>query len=149
MSTRRALLLSAVAIGLAGCGGSEKQNGPPKISYGEETCTRCGMLITDERHAAALTGGSAGQLLFDDIGELVATVQETELDLRKVWVHSYDTKVWLDGISAYYVVDPSRYTPMGTGVVAFATNEAAATFLGSANGTVLTWSELLGSWTIE
>jgi hypothetical protein len=56
MIRRRSFLLGAVALGLGACGGDDKgdDDGPPKISYGTETCDRCNMVIGEERHASAL-----------------------------------------------------------------------------------------------
>jgi copper chaperone NosL len=148
--TRRALLLGAAGIGLAGCGGGDGDNdGPPDISYNRENCDRCGMLIAEPKHAAALVPDEGDELHFDDVGEMVAVAQEQGVDRTRVWVHDHDTGDWTDGLAAFYVVDPLRRTPMATGVVAFATREAAEVFGAENSASASSWSELLSSWTME
>lgn len=146
MITRRSWLLGCMCLGLAGCGGGSRDAGPPSISYGAEPCARCGMLISDERHAAALVASDGTSLLFDDTGELIITVQEEGLAGRQVWVHAYDSRAWLDGFSARYVIDPNRNTPMGTGVIAFASDSDASSWSAGSTSTVLSWTELLQTW---
>lgn len=145
MIRRRTLLLGSVAL-LAGCGGGGKSDGPPKISYGKVACARCGMIISEERYAAGLTGDDP--LIFDDTGEMIAIVQEKGLADRKVWVHDYDSKAWIDGTAASYAILTDRRTPMGTGVIAFKDRAAADAFVAQNPGSVMTWAEIQANWTI-
>jgi len=54
-----------ISILLAGC---QKDQGPPKIRYGEETCDHCRMIISEDRFAAAYRLNSGLVKKFDDIG---------------------------------------------------------------------------------
>ncbi|MEZ4563452.1 MAG: hypothetical protein R2853_12005 [Thermomicrobiales bacterium] len=69
---RRALVLSSplTPLFLGSCGGQTETRLPPKISYDRDTCTRCGMIISDERFAAALVAPDGSVQLFDDVGEV-------------------------------------------------------------------------------
>ncbi|MBX5445554.1 nitrous oxide reductase accessory protein NosL [Sphaerobacter sp.] len=138
------LLLGSVL--LVGCGGNDPDK-PPEIAYGRDTCARCGMIISEERHAAGLVDASGKQDVFDDAGEMVAFVQEHGLGDRRVWVHDFDSQEWIDGTTAFYVASPDATTPMGTGLVAFATRESAEAYSRDHAGTVMTWDEVLSSWT--
>ncbi len=149
MTSRRVFILGIVAFGLAGCGGDEKGDGTPKISYGKETCVRCGMLITEERHTAVIVEANSAELHFDDTGEMVATFQERAVADRTIWVHDFNSKEWIEGTQAYYVIDSQRKTPMATGVIAFGSKEEAIAFAGETTAPVLSWSELLTSWSIQ
>lgn len=139
------LLLASLL--LVGCGGSDGAEQPPAIAYGQDICSRCGMIISEERHAAGLVDASGEQDVFDDAGEMVAFVQEEGLGDRRVWVHDFESLEWIDGTTAYYVASPDTTTPMATGLVAFATREAAEAYSSQHAGTVMTWDEVLNSWT--
>jgi copper chaperone NosL len=147
MIDRRTLLLG-LAAALTACGEQRSANDPPKIAYGKDLCARCRMIISDERYAAGLVDPEGDQLTFDDIGEMIATVQGEGLQSRRVWVSDYESRAWVDGTQAWYAVSPSVMTPMGTGVTAFETREAAETFAAANEGTVMAWTEMLETWTI-
>ena len=148
---RRELLGWLVApIVLSGCGESAtRADAPPEINYGRDVCARCGMIISEERYAAGLVAQDGTATVFDDSGELVAFVQVEGLQQRRVWVHDYDTKRWIDGEKAFFVVDATAQTPMGTGVVTFEQQAAAATYAAANQGRVLTWAEMLEQWSID
>ncbi|MFN8590096.1 MAG: nitrous oxide reductase accessory protein NosL [Thermomicrobiales bacterium] len=141
--SRRIVLAGAALTPLAliGCGGQPAAAGPPEISYGRDTCDRCGMIISEERFAAALTSGSGEPMLFDDPGELLLTVAEQGRQDRHAWVHDRANGKWIDATTAAYVRGDDGATPMGTGVVAFAKREDAAAFRATSGGDVLTWDE--------
>ena len=148
MIRRRSLLLGAVAIGLGACGGDDKgdEDGPPKISYGSETCDRCNMVIGEERHAAALKVENGDWLLFDDTGEMIATVQEAGTVEQKAWVHDFEQLTWHDATTAHYVWLPNRGTPMATGIVAFGDQGRAEAKARETGGWSKSWSAMLADW---
>lgn len=148
MIPRRTLLLGVVALGLGGCGGSAKSEGPPRIVYGEDICERCRMAINDDRHAGAIVTEDA-TLRFDDIGELVAAAQEQGAIDGKIWVHDFESKEWLDGTAATYAWMPSRVTPMGTGIVAFEQRSRAESFAAEQGGWWKSWAGMLAEWRWE
>jgi copper chaperone NosL len=142
------VLLGLVALGLGGCGGAAKSDGPPRLVYGEDICERCRMAINDERHAGAIVAGDATQR-FDDVGELIVAAQEQGETERKIWVHDFESKEWLDGTTATYVWMPSRVTPMATGIVAFAEPARAEAFAAEQGGWTKSWAAMLAEWTWE
>jgi copper chaperone NosL len=144
--SRRALLSGSAVLLLSACGGSgTSSDKPPSISFGRDVCARCGMLISDDRYAAAFTSKNPA-VLFDDVGELVATAQEHGVEGLRVWVHDASSREWTDGTTAFYVARPDRATPMGTGLVAFGT-EAAATSAASELGVApMNWDRVLVDW---
>ena len=151
MIRRRSFLLGAVALGLGACGGDDKgdDDGPPKISYGTETCDRCNMVIGEERHASALKEKNGDWLLFDDTGEMVATIQEAGAGEQKAWVHDFEQLTWHDATTAFYVWLPNRITPMATGIVAFADQTRADAKAQELGGWSKSWSALLADWTMS
>jgi len=147
ISRRQTLLgLLAAPVTLTGCGGASA-NEPPAIAYGEDRCARCGMIISDARHAAGLVQGDK-TLTFDDAGEMIATVQEQASSSDRVWVHDFATSTWIDGASAFYVTSPRAATPMGSGVVAFADRANAAAYAAAKGGAMMTYREIETNWTL-
>jgi len=51
---RLLVILTLSGLLLGACGGRQGALQPPEIYYGQDTCARCGMLISDPRFAAAL-----------------------------------------------------------------------------------------------
>src|SRR5262245_16948176 len=69
----RLAFIPVFIAGAALLGGCERAStdSPPAIAYGRDECAHCGMIISDDRFAAALIvrdGAQSHPLLFDDIG---------------------------------------------------------------------------------
>jgi copper chaperone NosL len=144
MISRRVLLLGFAAVTLTACRDAVSADEPPKLSVGRDTCHRCRMMISEERHAAAIVDEKGSALLYDDTGEMIVDVRVEGLNERRVWVHDYQSgDTWLDGTKAYFVVSPDIFTPMGTGVVAFEKRAQAEVVATEQNTTVMTWEEVL------
>ena len=147
----RLLLLWSVVLAfggmaLAGCARGRTEIAPPDIRYGEDVCAACNMIISDPHFAAGyaveLKPGRYDSLAFDDIGDMLSHQAATEQPIVAWYVHDYATEGWLDATAAHYVVSPEIATPMGHGVAAFASAQAATELAADAGGRVLTWSEL-------
>ena len=152
MTSRRKLLLAGASLPffLAACGGEEASgNEPPSIKLGRDSCKRCGMIISEERFASGIVDQDGKATVFDDAGEMVATVQEEGLDGRRVWVHGYPSLEWMDARDAWYVVTMELPTPMGSGVFPFDTESGASEFAAENAGTVYSWDTLVDDWTFE
>lgn len=140
---RRALLL-LLALGLTACGGDDGAGRPPEIVYGRDVCTECGMIISEERFAAAYEVEGEDKA-FDDVGDMLAHgLRQGELGSETAaWVHDHDTSEWLDAATAWFVHDADIVTPMGHGIAAFSTRERATSFATEFGGEVMTWDDLL------
>jgi len=110
---------------LSGCGQAADTDNPPEIAYGQDVCERCGMIISEEKFAAAYwtEGGEARR--FDDIGGMLAYISEESEDVASYWVHDFANGEWIRAEEAYYVLDSQLMTPMGFGIAAFADEEQA------------------------
>jgi copper chaperone NosL len=134
MTRRRFLYLAAA--GLAGGAAAPAawvllrrgpvSSGPPMLRFGQDRCDACGMIISDPRYAAAARRADE-VWRFDDIGCLLghagpglATGQTAG------YVHDAETHEWLDAKAATFVRSAQIRTPMGFGIAAYATPEAAA-----------------------
>lgn len=152
MTTRRNLILAGASLPLllASCGGKKASGSePPAIKLGRTVCDRCGMIISEERFAAGIVDSDGNAQVFDDAGEMIATVQEEDLNDRRVWVHGSPSLDWMDARDAWYVVTMEIPTPMGTGVFPFDTEAAANEFAAEHAATVYSWDELLAEWSFD
>lgn len=141
-----ALLGLALVAGVAaGCEREPRPVEPPRITYGQAVCDRCGMIISEERHAAGLMledeEGRAYRV-FDDVAAVVLFDRDHP-DLRVLarWVKDYATRGWLNADSASYVTGQDVQTPMAFGIVATAPSRADS-LAAELGGTVLSWREL-------
>lgn len=131
------LVLIIVGLLLAGCGRSVNVDKPPEIVYGQDVCSRCNMIISEEKHAAAYWTVDGDARLFDDAGGMFVYQQETQEEVASYWVHDLQTGNWLRAKEAYFVYDPSQMTPMGFGLVAMADEAAARALVHGQNGAVV------------
>ena len=144
----KTILLTLLVFLLSACGGAKiDPNVPPEIVYGEDVCTRCGMIISDDRFAAALVIEKAAndyeQMLFDDAGEMFAFAGEDNGQSKIVswFVHDYNSREWLDATSAWFVVADSLQTPMGFGIAASAQELEAQALAQEWGGEVLSFAQ--------
>lgn len=152
MITRRKLIATGAALPfvLAACGGEKASgNEPPAIKLGRDACRRCGMIISEERFASGIVDSTGKAQVFDDAGEMVATVQEEGLNDRRVWVHGSPSLKWMDAREAWYAVTMELPTPMGSGVFPFDTEADAKQFASEHAGSVFSWDDLLANWKFE
>lgn len=152
MTNRRTFLLAGMALPfvLSSCGGDEASGEePPEIKLGRDACRRCGMIISEERFASGIVDSDGKALIFDDAGEMAATVQEEGLDGRRAWVHGYPSMKWMNAQDAWYVVTMDVPTPMGSGVFPFDTEADATAFAAEHSGTTYSWDNLIANWNFE
>lgn len=137
------LLCLGVLLLSAGCGG-EATLQPPTVHYGQAVCDACGMIVSDERFAAAevvIRGGRAVTRLFDDTGEIAGLAAPEGVEYAW-YVHDMRTLEWLDARVAVYLRSDELHTPMALGVAAFASREAAEAARAELGGEVLGFDDL-------
>lgn len=137
----RAVCGLVLALLVASCGASATAtDGPPEINYGRDICIECGMIVDDPRFAAAYRLDDGTEKVFDDLGGLIIHGRTTgDLSTATVWVHDYETEEWLRAVSAFYVPVRGVASPMGHGILAFATTDRAARFAAELGGEVIDW----------
>jgi copper chaperone NosL len=142
MNAKRWILLTvALAMLVAACGTADAA-GPPDINYGRDVCLQCGMIVSEEKFAAAYTLDSGEERSFDDLGDLILYVRAANetIDPLKGWVHDYETEEWVDLANAHFVPTLSVSTPMGHSIIAFAEADRAAAFAAEVDGEVIGWA---------
>lgn len=133
----------AAAAGYTLLPGGSKPTGDPQVRYGKETCARCGMIISDERFAAAWRQQDGDETHFDDVGCMVAlSLTNTPGPGTAYYVRAFDADAWLDAPSAAYAVAPGIKSPMAYDIAAFASADTAAAFLNTRDGRAATWTTL-------
>jgi len=104
-------------------------SGPPALHLGRDECAHCGMIVNEERFSCAILASDADQpLVFDDIGCMLDyRAEHADLTFVEDFVHDYGTQQWLIAGRAAYVLASSGTvaTPMGSGIAAFQTTDAA------------------------
>jgi copper chaperone NosL len=136
MLAELAKLVAVASLSLSACGSAP--SGPPKVILDETACAHCGMLVSDLAFASAYRTEAGDARVFDDLGCLLRELPSVG---ARIWVKDYETSEWLDAEAAFFVRSESIETPMGGGVVAFSTREAA-----ERRGGVLLFPELKGGF---
>ena len=143
MKTMRLFLSFSLALlFLAACGRAPDLETPPAIVYGEDVCVECGMIISDPRFAAAYVTTSGDARLFDDIGDMLVYDQRIGETVHAYWVHDLHSEAWVRAETATFVTQANINTPMGWGIVAFATAEDARLYVQASGGVMATLVEL-------
>lgn len=133
-------LLVALLVAISACGGAAADEGVPDINFGRDICIECGMIIDDPRFAAAYRNAEGEWQRFDDLGGLIIYGRESgELDTAEVWVSDFEAEDWLSARTAHFVPTLGVASPMGHGILAFATHERAMAFAADLDGEVIDW----------
>ncbi len=142
---KRRLIFGLILISLLAlsCQPGVQLDKPPDIRYGEDTCDQCGMIINEERFAAAYVTRQGEVRRFDDLGDMMQYHAEHAEDVAAFWVHDYETGGWLKADQAFFVMSEAFRTPMGHGIIAIGEKDRAAQLAAEAQGKVLTFQELL------
>lgn len=135
------VLVLALALFLASCGGGPDLSQPPELRIGRDICAECGMTIDSCRFAAAYYEPDGNMHHFDDLGDLLQFIGKQEVVPAPVWVYDYDTCNPLAADAATFVVSPAIGAPHH-GIVAFGEAAAADALAHELDGRVMRWPEL-------
>jgi copper chaperone NosL len=122
---RKAVSIAATAVLLVivSCSGSIK---PVDIEKGD-MCSFCRMAISEKKFAAQIITDEETALKFDDIGCLLRYRAAGGEQPKAAAVYVADSRSggWLKAEDAFFVRSGSVKTPMGSGIIAFDSTEAA------------------------
>ncbi|MDR1424942.1 MAG: hypothetical protein LBI92_10135 [Azoarcus sp.] len=134
-----ALLLTPLAGLLAACGkNGDWPDGMAAIHWDRDTCTGCGMVISDRRFAMEVRGGpNDAAFKFDDIGCFF--VWRKQAVIENPWLATAAARLWVADASAASTAAPTarwldpraaRYaeqsSPMGYNLAALPADQAGA-----------------------
>ena len=131
------IVISVVAIG---CTTTEETL--PRIRYGEETCDRCRMIISEKRFASAYRTSDSILRKFDDVGCAVLHRVEQAEQIKQFWAYDYEETAWLDRSQAFFVHGKDLLTPMGYGIVAVETEKEARRLAEKIKGQIVEFDQL-------
>ena len=100
---------------------------PVDIEDGD-MCSFCRMAISEKRYAAEVIMNDESVFKFDDIGCMLRYQKaKGSAEAAAIYVADSETKKWLKVDDAFFVRSTTAKTPMGSGIVAFASAEKAGT----------------------
>jgi copper chaperone NosL len=143
---RRFLVGAAVAVAsLFGCGDGAPE-GPPELRIGHDACAHCGMLLAEDRCAAAsiaVVDGESTYLVWDDVGCLLDWMRERpDSKFTAHFVRDYGARTWIDAPKATFLLTEAIRTPMGSWIVAYASPAGAESARGHYGGELSSWGKL-------
>ncbi|MBL4590428.1 MAG: nitrous oxide reductase accessory protein NosL [Phycisphaerales bacterium] len=147
MSIVRMVALGSIAavFAMPGCG-SDTNDGPPSVRYGDSICAECGMIVSDERFTTAtIIEGDRGSepLIFDDFNcQMIFESKHTDLTIVDRWSHDHGTNEWIRMDDAWFVKSNKLHTPMASNIASFKAKSDADTFAKTLNGQVSDYHEL-------
>jgi mono/diheme cytochrome c family protein len=119
----------------------QRSSGPEAIVHGKDACARCRMKIGAPGFAGELRDGKGHITKYDDVGCLVAAMNEVEVEAA--WVEDHETAE-LVPIDEATLVRGGVSTPMGHGIVAFRGAARAEAFAREHGGVLVTLAEVRG-----
>jgi len=97
---------------------------PLAIKLNKTNDTQCAMLIKSERNAAEVIAPDGRTWFFDDPGCMILWLKDKPFkDKAKLWVHTIDTKRWIDAKEANYGIKDHTEMHYGFGAREKKSNE--------------------------
>lgn len=137
---RLMFLTTVLAVAVSGCG----TDGPPVVRFGQEACSHCRMIVSDDRFAATARTPAGDSLKYDDVCCLVDHAASDPERMTRRWVRGYQSGRWHEADTMHFVYGPTLQTPMGSGLAAVETQAEADTLATAWGGRVLRFHELKG-----
>lgn len=132
--------LLAVMLVLPGC-----KSGPVAIEYGKDGCSGCQMTLVDKHYGSEFITNKGKVYKFDDLNCLVGFLHEhKELKGQALAIDFSRPDQFLTVEQAVFLKHPKLHTPMGSGIGAFISADAANGVdheLGG-GGAILSWSAI-------
>lgn len=136
-------LLAIAVLGFACSSSAIDLDATPEVRIGEDICTECGMIISEEVHTAAYRMTDGEQKIFDDIGDMAVHYRLHDDEVVAFWVHDFNSVEWIRAEDAFFVASHDLVTPMGHGIAAFTDRAAAEVLAAEIGGAVHTLDVLL------
>lgn len=154
------IVLALVTIMLAACGGNDATNDATdvnnetaeteELAYTPEdiadtdVCEVCAMAVPQDQHATQIILTNERSLKFDDLGCLFEWKRENgEEDIGAEFVRDFKTEDWIQVKDATFVYDSEIMTPMAYGIISFADETDAKSFIEEeGKGEILTAEDL-------
>lgn len=116
---------------------------PPKIILGQDACDNCFMIINESKFAATIWLNNGEAKRFDDIGCMIFYRIKNENKIKNIWVYDFNKGTPLPANDAFFVKSSAQVTPMGSGLVAFSSENSAEHFAKKQNSLVIDFKTLI------
>ena len=142
-------VVAAVGIALLGVIGGvvflwpSQRAGSEPINYGRDVCAHCRMHLSQAGFAAELRDRDGTLTKYDDIGCMLHAMLALHHEVPEAWVEDHDGGGFVPLLSASLVHSDRLETPMGSGIVAFKDQAAAAHFAQAQGGDVVALEDIL------
>ena len=95
---------------------------PATLDTRHETCGSCRMVVSDQKFAAQIVARGEGPMFFDDLGCLARRLGKAPLpEGAAIFVADHRTAEWVSAGAAVFTRVPLLDTPMGSHIIAHAT----------------------------
>ena len=145
---KRLLVILPVAILVVIAGvvfwSPEARRGPESISYGQDQCGYCRMILSQPGFAGEIRDRRGLLRKFDDVGCLILALRSEPRESPEAWVEDHASHELVPLLTATLVYGGAQIeTPMRRGVVAFASASAAESFARDSGASVTALETLL------
>lgn len=141
MNKLKLYLFAMITFLLIGC-----SKEPKPISYGEDECEFCKMLVMDKRYGSEMVTAKGKIYFFDSIECLIGYIDNLKMtkdDYHSLWVSNYaDPGNIIDAERAIYLKNDSLRSPMGLNVLALENDKQLELILSEFGGTKLGFNDL-------
>lgn len=141
MNKLKFYLLALITFLFIGC-----SKEPKPISYGEDECEFCKMIVMDKRYGSEMVTAKGKVYFFDSIECLVGFIDNmkmTNSHYHSLWVSNYaDPGKIIDAEKAVYLKNDLLRSPMGLNVLAVESDVQLKPILREYSGTKLGFNDL-------
>jgi copper chaperone NosL len=131
-----------MALWATGC-----SEAPRQIHPGTDLCDHCHMTVSQEAFASQLITDRGRSYVFDSVecmAEFVNQEGVPRAEVRSLWVTDFSAPgTWLRAEEARYLRSLELRSPMGMGLSAHASDEAAGELRSDFGGELLSWDQVL------
>ncbi len=119
---------------------------PVPIHFGEDGCSYCRMIISDQRFGGELLTTKAKAYKFDSIECMAAYIIKAKKDsenIHSLWTIDYNNpKLFVNASQAWYLQSKNLKSPMGAGLSSFKEHQDIEIMQTKYEGKVLRWNEV-------
>jgi len=119
------------------------RTGPVPISYGRDTCDHCRMHLSQPGFAGELRDTHGALTKYDDVGCLLRAMAAMHDEVPEAWVEDHESAELVPLLATTLVQLRPTDTPMGSGLVAFHTADAAVAFAHAHGAETITLEAIL------
>lgn len=138
MAALRTVLILSSAVAAA-CSATA----PVDVRPGD-TCAYCRMSVSDPKVAGQIAAPGEEPLVYDDIGCLASAIAGGKT-AEHAYVADHRTGAWVRTADAVFTEAPSLQTPMGSHLVAHASEASRAADAAAASGTRTSFADIVQS----